>query len=233
MSTAGNRRFRIAALGLAGAVVLVSQSADEVLRRIDRYRYPWPSFSVDVALQDGKTRQEWRVLVRENGDARIEGLSGKEKGRTVLLLGDQMWLLLPGAKRPVRVSPQQRLLGPAAGGDIARFRFAGDYVVESEREDSLDGAQARRLELQARQKSQTYQRAVLWLGPERQPLRSDFYFASGKLARTSRFGPLASEHGAQVLSGLELQEPSGREVGLTFSHWKPTAHDERLFQLPE
>ena len=218
---------------LAAAAVLGAQSSDELLRRIDRFRYPWPAFTVDVGIQDGKTQQAWRVLVRENGDARVEGLSDKEKGRTVLLLGDQMWLLLPTAKHPVKVSPQQRLMGPAAGGDIARFRFAGDYRVLAEKEDTLDGAPARRLDLQAEAKNLSYQRASLWLNAERQPLRAEYYYASGKLARTAAFGPVEPEHGAQVLRSLDLEEPSGRKVKLTFTRWRPATPDEHAFQLPE
>lgn len=226
-------RLRGAAAALIVAATVRGQSGEEALKRVDRFRYPWPSFSVDVELQDGKVQQQWRVLVRENGDARVEGLSEKERGRAVLLLKDQMWLLVPGAKRPVRVSPQQRLFGPAAGGDIARFRFSGDYTLAAEREEDLEGTPARRLELQAVQKQQSYQKAVLWVDREARPLKSDFFYASGKLARTARFGPLAAEQGAQVLSTMDLEDAGGRKVTLRFSRWKPAHPEERLFQLPE
>lgn len=226
-------KLSLFAMACLAASCLMGQSAEETLRRVDRYRYPWSSFSVDVTLQDGKVQQQWRVLVREDGDARVEGLSEKERGRTVLLLKEQMWLLLPDAKRPVKVSPQQRLLGPAAGGDLARFRFSGDYALTSEREELVDGVSTRRLELQAGRRSLSYQKAVLWLNGDGQPLKSDFFYASGKLARTARFGAIVSEHGAQVLSSLDLEEPTGRKVRLGFSHWKPVQAEDRLFLLPD
>ncbi len=232
MSTAGGSLRRAAMAGLA-ATSLMGQSGEETLRRVDHYRYPWPAFSVDVTLLDGKTQQQWRVLVRENGDARVEGLSRKEQGRVVLLLGDQMWLLLPNAKRPVKVSPQQRLLGAAAGGDVASFRFSGDYTLTGEREEALEGIPARRLELQARQKTQSYQKAALWLDGKGRPLRSDFFYASGKLARTAHFGEVVPEQGVQVLSSLELEDPSGRKVKLGFGRWRPCQPEDRLFRLPE
>lgn len=217
---------------LVPACLLAAQDTDAALKRADRYRYPWPSFSMEVALKEGKLEQRWRILVRENDDARVEGLSPKEKGRAVLLLGDQMWLLLPGAKRPIKVSPQQRLLGPAAGGDIARFRFAADYSVVDEREEPLEDRPARRLELQAKRPGNSYRTAILWTTGEGIPLRCDFHFASGKLARTARFGPLVQDAGAQVLSSLLLEEPSGRKVVLTFSRWKPGGIQSSLFELP-
>jgi hypothetical protein len=144
-----------------------------------------------------------------------------------------MWLLLPNAKRPVKVSPQQRMLGAAAGGDVARFRFSGDYSLTGEREELVDGVATRRLELQATQRKLSYQRAVLWLDGHGRPLRSDFFYASGKLARTARFGAIVPEQGTQVLSSLDLEETSGKNVKLGFSRWRPSAHEDSLFQLPE
>lgn len=232
MSTAGNRLFSFAVANLV-TCCLTGQSAEDALKRVDRYRYPWSGFSVDVTLQDGKTEQQWRVLVRANGDARVEGLSKKEQGRTVLLLKEQMWLLLPHAKRPVQVSPQQRMLGPAAGGDVARFRFSGDYHPIGEAEELLDGVPTRRLELQASARKLSYQKAVLWLKGDGEPLKADFYYASGKLARTAHFGAIVTERGVPVLSSLDLEEPSGRKVRLSFSHWKPAQAEDALFQLPE
>lgn len=187
---------------------------------------------MEVELKDGKVVQRWRVTVRGNGDARVDGLSEREKGRSVLLLGDQMWLLLPGAKRPIKVSPQQRLLGPAAGGDIARFRFATDYTIAGEREEMLGSQPRKRLDLQAKWQGNSYRKAVLWVTPDGAPVRCDFYFASGKLARTALFGPLVPAGAAQVLSELQLEEPSGRKAQLAFSHWQPQTVEDRLFELP-
>lgn len=230
---AGNSHLRFSTIVCLVTAFAAAQAGEETLRRVDRYRYPWPSFSVEVTLQDGRITQQWRVLVRENGDARVEGLSEKEKGRTVLLLQEQMWLLLPNTKRPVKVSPQQRLLGPAAGGDIARFRFFGDYSLVGEHEEILDQKPSQRLELLAKRKSLSYQKAVLWIGREGVPLRSDFFYASGKLARTARFGAVVTEQGVQVLSSLRLEEPSGKGVELAFSHWKPLRIEDQLFELPK
>jgi hypothetical protein len=218
---------------LLTASVLSAQTREDLLQKVDHFRYPWPEFSVEVALQDGKIKQQWKVTARENGDARVEGVSEKEKGRTVLLLKDQMWLLLPNAKHPVKVSPQQRLLGPAAGGDVARFRFSGDYTPTVEKEEILDKKPVRRLTLQATRKSLSYQTATLWMSQEGIPIQAEFYYASGKLARTAHFGPLVSAQGTQVLSSLQLEEPTGKSVELEFSGWKPVHAGDSLFRLPE
>lgn len=212
--------------------LLQAAPAEELLKQVDRLRYPWPSFSAELELKAGKLQQRWLVRVRENGDARVEGLSEKEKGRTVLLLGDQMWLLLPNAKKPVKVSPQQRLLGPAAGGDIARFRFAADYTVSGDSSEALDGKTCRRIELQAKRPSISFRTATLWTTLDGKPLKAEFFLPSGKLAKIVKYGPLLSAHGLPVLSGLELEEPSGRSAGLRFGAWKPVPAEDALFLLP-
>ena len=212
---------------------LGAESPEALLRQTDRLRYPWPSFTMEASIQDGKVQQRWLVRVRENSDARVEGLSPKEKDRTVLLLGDDMWLLLPGTRKPIKVSPQQRLLGAAAGGDIAHARFAEDYRVTAEHAETLEnGRAARRFELQARKPSISYRTATLWTTPEGTPLRAEYFLASGKLARKVRFGPAQTVHGVRALSSLSIEEPSGRRAELLFENWRPVPLDPTRFVLP-
>jgi hypothetical protein len=212
---------------------LVAQSSDELLAQVDRLRHPWPSFSVEIELKSAKASQHWKVTARENGDARVEGLSEKEKGRTVLVLGDAMWLLLAGTKRPIKVTPQQRLLGPAAGGDIARTRFAEDYSVKEKVEDALDGAPCWRLSLVAKRLSTSFRTASLWIARSgTRPLKAEFFLPSGKLARTALFGAPQIQRGAPVLVRMDLVEPKGSKAELRFDHWAPAVADPQLFELP-
>ncbi len=212
---------------------LVAQSSDELLAQVDKLRHPWPSFSVEIELKSAKTSQHWKVTARGNGDARVEGLSEKEKGRAVLVLGDAMWLLLPGTKRPIKVTPQQRLLGPAAGGDIARTRFAEDYSVKEKVDDVLDGSPCWRLELVAKRPSTSFHTASLWVAKQAtRPFKAEFFLPSGKLAKTAVFAAPQSQRGAPVLARMDLIEPKGASAELHFDHWAPTVADPKLFELP-
>ena len=205
------------ALLLLAALPALAQTGEEILARVDRLRHPWPAFTVELTLTDGKASQRWRVAARENGDARLDGLSDKEKGRAVLMLGDQMWLLLPGSKRPVKVTPQQRLLGAAAGGDVARTRFRVDYSVEALREEDLDDRPCWVLDLQARTPAISARQVRLWVARDRLlPLKAEFRLASGKLARTALFGPPLQAHGQPVLSWMNLVEPGGAKVEVAY-----------------
>lgn len=212
---------------------LAAQSGDGLLASVDRLRHPWPAFTVEIELKSVKASQRWKVTARENGDARVEGLSEKEKGRAVLVLGDAMWLLLPGTKRPIKVTPQQRLLGPAAGGDIARTRFAEDYSVKDKMDDVLEGAPCWRLALVARRPSTSFRTASLWIAKDGiRPLRAEFFLPSGKLAKTAVFAPPQTQRGAPVLVRMDLVEPRGASAELHFDHWAPAVADPGRFELP-
>jgi hypothetical protein len=222
------------ALLLLAALPVLAQSGEEILARVDHLRHPWPAFRVELTVQDGKTTQRWRVSARENGDARLDGLSDKEKGRAVLMLGDQMWLLLPGSKRPLKVTPQQRMMGSAAGGDVARTRFRKDYAVQGLNEDVLDDRPCWRLVLAARTPGLSARTVRLWVAKDRLlPLKAEFLLASGKVAHSALFGPPVQALGQAVLSWMRLAEPGGAQVELTFSTWSKGGVEAELFELPE
>ncbi len=221
------------AILLLATLPMLAQSGGELLARVDRLRHPWPAFTVELTLKAPGPSQRWKVSARENGDARLDGLSPKEKGRAVLLRGDQMWLLLPGSKWPVKVTPQQRMMGPAAGGDVARTRFREDYTVQSLASGSLDGQDCWRLELTAKRPSLSARQVVLWVAKEGSlPLKAEFRLASGKLARTALFGPPVQAHGQSVLSRMVIEEPSGARAELSFSNWVRGGVDPLVFEVP-
>ena len=222
------------ALLLAAVVPALAQSGEEILARVDRLRHPWPSFTMELTLKAPGVSQLWKVSARENGDARLDGLSEKEKGRAVLLKGDQMWLLLPGTKHPLKVTPQQRLMGPAAGGDVARTRFREDYTVETLAEESLDGRASWRLELAARRPALSARKVILWVAKEGTlPLKAEFRLASGKVQRTALFGAPVESHGQPVLSKMVIEEPSGGRAELLFGNWGKGGVDATAFEPPE
>jgi hypothetical protein len=221
------------ALLLLAALPALAQSGEDILARVDRLRHPWPTFTMELTLKAAKASQRWKVAARENGDARLDGLSEKEKGRAVLLLGDQMWLLLPNSKRPVKVSPQQRMMGSAAGGDVARTRFREDYTVQKLAVESLDGRDCWRLELAAKRPSLSARQVVLWVAREGSlPVKAEFRLASGKLARSAQFGPPVQTHGQTVLSRMVIEEPSGARAELIFGNWSRGGVDPAAFELP-
>ncbi|MFX8887307.1 outer membrane lipoprotein-sorting protein, partial [Acinetobacter baumannii] len=51
----------------------------------------------------------------------------RDAGKIVLLNGSRMWFYDPASKASVRISPQQRLIGEAANGDVVSVNLARDY----------------------------------------------------------------------------------------------------------
>ena len=69
----------------------------------------------------------------------VEFLSPREKGRHLLMLGDDMWVFLPDTSRPIRITPLERLSGQASNGDVARTHYALDYDATYLRGETVDG----------------------------------------------------------------------------------------------
>ena len=201
---------RAALLALPAVLLPAAQpDAAALLAKVDRLRQPWPAFSADLSLVEKGKETRWRLSVASDGDTRLDGLTAKEKGRAVLMKGERMWLLTPGSKRAIPVTPQQRLVGSAAGGDLARLKLAGDFEPAGLQEASLDGEPCWRIELTARRPSVPYRRAVLWVRKAGElPRAVDFYFASGKLAQTVRFDPPVTTAGRPFIAGLSLGDPA-------------------------
>jgi hypothetical protein len=52
----------------------------------------------------------------------------RDAGKMVLLDGRNLWFYDPSSKASVRISPQQRLIGQAAIGDVPTSNFVSDYA---------------------------------------------------------------------------------------------------------
>jgi hypothetical protein len=140
-----------------------------------------------------------------------------------------MWYIRPGVKRPVPISPRQRLFGDASNGDIASTRFADDYQATLLREEKLDGELCHVLELKANDKSVTYDRIVYWVSERRGlALQSEFYGLSGKLIKTARY-----EYGNRIemngrsgpfISRMTIQDAVNRSAHTTMDYSGFGAH---------
>lgn len=218
---------------LAAMVVRHDAAGSALLHKVDRFCHPWQSFSVDVLIKAAGQESRWRVQTRANGDCRIDGLSEKEKGRSILILGDDMWLILPTTKRAIKVSPQQRLLGPAAGSDIARSRFAEDFQVREKRETTLEGKPCFHLLLNPVRRQAACREMALWMDAEGgHPLRAEYRLLSGKISRTVLYDTPVKENGVMVSPGLRIQGLKGAELRMTFSHWENGTIPDSLFVIP-
>jgi hypothetical protein len=159
---------------------------------------------------------------------------GKNDGRKVLTSGEKMWLIVPGARNAVPVSANQRLLGGASFGDVARLRFAEDYTAKLLGEEMLDGRPALVLELTARASTAPYPKLTLWLDPEKRlPRQVIFHLPSGKAIRRVSFTKFATVRGKTVVTEMEIRELLGRDSNavtrLQYRDYKPARIDDAIF----
>ena len=112
----------------------------------------------------------------------------RDAGKMVLL-GHLLWFYDPASKTSVRISPQQRLTGQAAIGDVLTANFAIDYTASLLGEETIeDAARTPRktwhLDLKAANENATYNRVEYWVEEgSYHPIKAKFYSDSGRLLK--------------------------------------------------
>ena len=171
--------------------------AEALLKRSDTFRNGWPAYVLKVKItnyESDKSDEEKLYTVSQKGTDKtyVEFMSPRDKGRHLLMLGDDMWIYLPDTSRPIRITPLERLSGDASNGDVARTNYAVDYSAVYLRTEKLGSEQCFVLELTARRKGATYQRILYWLRAEdARPVRAEFYLTSGKHIKSATFDDYA------------------------------------------
>jgi outer membrane lipoprotein-sorting protein len=244
------RTFLLVMLGaflFACAVVLRAETvantpasapnAAELLKRSDTFRNGWPSFVTRVKItnyESGKPDEEALYEVSQKGADKtyVEFLSPRDKGRHLLMLGDDMWIYLPDTSRPVRITPLERLSGDASNGDVARTNYATDYSAVYLRTEKIGAEACYVLDLTAKRKGATYQRILYWVRVEdARPVKAEFYLTSGKHIKTATFDEYVDYDGKMLLHKLTLYDQIRHNSHsiLEYSNSVPRALPDKLF----
>jgi hypothetical protein len=148
-------------------------------------------------------------------------------GKQMLKNGTDLWFYDPANQATIRISPDQRLLGQAANGDVATANLAHDYKATAEGEEDLtDGERqtrhCRKLALASAAAGLTYHHIELWLDARNsQPVKAKFYSESDRLLKTAFYRKFRDELGTGrptetvIIDGLD---PAWVTV-LTFSDY--------------
>jgi outer membrane lipoprotein-sorting protein len=211
--------------------------AATLLKRSDTFRNGWSSFTTRVKItnyESGKADEEKLYEVSQKGTDKtyVEFMSPREKGRHLLMLGDDMWVYLPDTSRPVRITPLERLSGDASNGDVARTNYAVDYTPVYLREEKVGEVNCHLLELTARRKGATYQRILYWLRAEdARPVRAEFYLMSGKHIKSATFDEYAQIGGKTLLRRITLYDEIRHNSHslLEYSGTNPRELPDKLF----
>ena len=208
--------------GLAGA----APSAQAILAASDTIRNPDKPFALTVTLveyRNAKQTDSNTLTVYSKADAgsgQFRSLirfvaPARDANKLMLKSGNDLWFFDPSSKASIRLSPQQRLLGQAANGDVVTVNLAKDYRAQIAAEESVqDGdRQMRRcykLALAAVAPDVTYHHIETWIDAlNNRPVKARFYTESGQLLKTAyyrRFQPqLGGERPTEtvIIDGLD------------------------------
>lgn len=229
--------FLIAWAVIGHAATAATPDATALLKRSDSYRNGWPSYTLRVKITDyeaGKSDEEHFYEVSQKGTDKtyVEFMSPREKGRHLLMLGDDMWIYLPDTSRPVRITPLERLSGDASNGDVARTNYAADYAPEYVREEKVGKDDCYVLNLTAKRKGATYQRILYWIRVEdARPVRAEFYLTSGKHIKSATFDEYTQSGGRLLLRRLTLFDEIRHQSHsvLEYSDMAPRSLPDKLF----
>ena len=226
------RNLILAALTLL-TITARAEDATAILTRSDAYRNPLGSFSIDVELTSfekaSSTTSKFRVYGKGSERSVVEFLApAAEKGKYLLMLRDAMWIYLPSASRPIRISPLQRLMGQASNGDVARTSFTVDYNATATSEDG--GAWI--IELEAKDPSLSYKRVRLWIDRATyEPRHADFYVASGKLLKRAHYRQYALLGGRRAITEVEIEDllRAGNRTVMRYSNLVARDNPDKMF----
>ena len=189
-------------------------------------------------LEDGRVKgtADFDVYVKGRDRALVVFHGAKNEGRKALTVGTKMWLIVPGAENPVPVTANQRLMGGASFGDIARMRFAEDYTasVRPGTENVGDNV-CRLVVLTATSPRAAYPKITLWLDAEGEhlPRKLLFFLSSGKEAREVLFTKFRKAAGKTVVAEMEIHDllgPNAKAMTrLEYLDIRPAHIDDAIF----
>lgn len=183
------------ALMLSIPAFAADPTPEDLLKDADRARG-------SVAVQEGIT---WDVKVDSAGDdgtnsitydLKVKGVDAlaeavaptRNKGETMLFNDRSIWFFKPGLKKPLAISPRQKLMGQAANGDIASTNYARDYDGKITGSEKIEDQDTWKLELKAKAKNVTYDSIRYWISKkDRLGIKSEFLTVSGEVFKRATF----------------------------------------------
>ena len=220
-------------------------SAEEIIERVDDVRGPGKPFEVNLEIVDFKEDKEIRrmkleISIKGKGQTLKEFKSlskstypPENRGTILLYSQGDLWIYIPKVRRPIRISPRQRLIGQVANGDVIGVNFADDYDSELVSEEVLDGKKCYVLELKARRESVTYHRVKLWVDKSNyHPLVTEHYGFSGRLIKTGYYRSFVESLGKERPKELEIVDAinSTLRTKMFYSNYQLKKLSDRMFQ---
>ena len=201
-------------------------NAQAILAASDAVRNPAKPFGLTTHLveyRNGKESASMSLAIYAKAEAnggQFRNLvrfvtTVRDANKLMLKNGNDLWFYDPASKASIRMSPQQRLLGQAANGDVVTVNLALDYQATLEAEEDIqDGDRKPRhcykLALAATSPDVTYHRIELWLDTaNNRPVKGRYYSQSNRLLKTAYYRKYEHQLGTErptetvIIDGLD------------------------------
>jgi len=210
------------------------------LESVDASRHAFDQTAIRARasqIVDGKVESEvdFEIYAKGRDKALVIFRDPKNNGRKVLTVGKRMWLIVPGTTNPVPITPNQRLLGGASFGDVARLRFADDYdaAVRGVTTD-IGGRECLVLDLTAKDPAAPYPKVTLYLDTAEHLARKlVFFLPSGKEAKEALITGYGKAADHTIITQMDIRELLGREsrtvTRLEYLDYRPAKLDDAIF----
>jgi hypothetical protein len=182
-------------LALAQTVHAKDPTAVEILQASDRARgsdavSEGISWAVEVHEKSASAENKISYELKVKGDDAFAEATApaRNKGETMLFNDRNIWYFKPGLKKPVAISPRQKLMGQASNGDIASTNYARDYEGTFSGSEKVDGQDTWKLDLKAKAKNVTYDRIRYWVSKkDRLGIKAEYLTVSGDVFKRATF----------------------------------------------
>jgi len=174
-------------------------SPKEILRRSDEARgnLDGVTWKLRIISIESDRKQDRKLDVKARGHEFFAILEAppKVRGQILLNVDHNMWFASPSVRKPVPISPRQRLVGGASYGDVASTNYAEDYDPTSLDEENVNGELCYVFDLKANKKDVTYDRIKYWVSKSRLVgVKAVYFTVSGKRFKSATF-----EYGHKVI----------------------------------
>jgi len=190
---------------------VAAEEPEALLRRAERVKEAWPEVVITLRVTTTKPGAPpftgmFSVEAKGRDKSRIRFLNPSDAGKSVVQVGNEVWLVLPNTRNPIRVPKSHRLEGGFSAADMARTRFAEDYDAIAERTDVLNGMSCAVLRLTAKAgKNPSYPVVRVWIDESEGLYRKAvFLVSSGKTARETTFDEYRPFHGVLSLAKMTI-----------------------------
>ncbi len=177
-------------LTVLAAFTLMAQDANTLLKEVDDNLMPdsYEAYRKLVNEEPDGSKKEFTFYTVKKGKDKIAMLyllPASEKGRSTLRLGDNMWLFIPSANKPIRITSLQSVVGGVFNNaDLMQLEYSVEYDAVFAEGTATEYV----LDLKAKSRGVAYERLKMWITKGKKVLRKvEAYSASNMLIKTLEF----------------------------------------------